>query len=241
MDSKGKIWAALDTDKAKALQIAKAIASHPAIFGFKVNRLIDQEVFRKDGEPALFEELAQHGLPIWVDLKLFDIPRTVVERLMPYIQSGYVQFITVMAKGEVDMMADGVAAMGDNGNIIAVTELTSFSEEQVHLGSGHPSKASVINLARISVLAGVRHMVCSSQELGVLKSRRELAILSKFVPGITPDWKKGENQPDQKRVGSPAFALSGGADKIVIGGAIVNDDDPLGAVERTAQEIEAIG
>ncbi|TSD02117.1 MAG: orotidine-5'-phosphate decarboxylase [Parcubacteria group bacterium Athens0714_25] len=193
-----------------------------------------------DGEPALFEELAQHGLPIWVDLKLFDIPRTVVERLMPYIQSGYVQFITVMAKGEVDMMADGVAAMGDKGNIIAVTELTSFSEEQVHLGSGHPSKASVINLARISVLAGVRYMVCSSQELGVLKSRRELVSLRKFVPGITPDWKKGENQPGQKRVGSPAFALSGGADKIVIGGAIVNDADPLGAVEKTAQEIEAI-
>lgn len=88
MDSKGTIWAALDTDKAKALQIAKVIASHPAIFGFKVNRLIDQEVFRKDGEPALFEELAQHGLPIWVDLKLFDIPRTVVERLMPYVQVG---------------------------------------------------------------------------------------------------------------------------------------------------------
>jgi orotidine-5'-phosphate decarboxylase len=240
MDSKGTIWAALDTDKAKALKIAKAIASHPAIFGFKVNRLIDQEVFRKDGEPALFEELAQHGLPIWVDLKLFDIPRTVVERLMPYVQSGYVQFITVMAKGEVDMMADGVVAMGDKGSIIAVTELTSFSEEQVHLGSGHPSKASVINLARISVLAGVRHMVCSSQELGVLKNRRELTVLHKFVPGITPDWKKGENQPDQKRVGSPAFALSGGADKIVIGGAIVNDDDPLGAVEKTAQEIEAI-
>ncbi|MDO8240498.1 MAG: orotidine 5'-phosphate decarboxylase / HUMPS family protein [Candidatus Moranbacteria bacterium] len=239
MDSKGTIWAALDTEKRKALEIAKAIASNPAIFGFKLNRLIDQEVFRKDGEVALFEELAKLGLPLWVDLKLHDVPRTVVERLMPYIQSGYVQFVTVMAKGEVDMMSDAVNAMGANGNIIAVTELTSLSEEQIHLGSGHPSKASVINLARLSVLAGVRHMVCSSQELGALKERKELRVLQKFVPGITPDWK-GKNQPDQKRVGSPAFALSGGASKVVIGGAIVNDDDPLGAVERTAEEIEAI-
>lgn len=239
MDSKGTIWAALDTEKMRALEIAKIIAKNPAIFGFKINRLLDQEVFRKDGEVALFEELAKLGLPLWVDGKFHDIPRTVVERLMPYIQSGCVQFATVMAKGEVDMMMDAVSVMGDKGNIIAVTELTSSSEEQVHLGSGHPSKASVIYLARLAVLAGVRHLVCSCQELGVLKERRELNILDKFVPGITPDWK-GKNQPDQKRVGSPAFAFSGGASKVVIGGAIVNDDDPLGAVERTAEEIEAI-
>lgn len=240
MDSKGKFWAALDTDKEKALRIVRSIALHPAIFGFKVNRLVDQEVFRKDGEVALFDELAQCGLPIWVDLKLHDIPRTVVGRLMPYIESGQIQFITVMAKGEIDMMADAVGAMGTKGYIIAVTELTSLSEEQIHLGSGHPSKASVINLARIAVLAGVRHMVCSSKELEVLKDQRKLKVLQKFVPGITPDWKKGKDQPDQKRIGSPAFALSKGADKLVIGGAFVNDDDPLGAVERTAEEVEAV-
>ncbi|KKP68646.1 MAG: Orotidine 5'-phosphate decarboxylase [Candidatus Moranbacteria bacterium GW2011_GWE1_35_17] len=240
MDSTGKIWVALDTGKIKALKIAKTIASNPAIFGFKLNRLIDQEVFRKDGEPALFDELAQYGLPLWVDLKFHDVPRTVIGRLMPYIESGQIQFLTVMAKGEIDMMTDAVEAMGEKGHIIAVTELTSSSEEQIHLGSGQPSKASVITLARNAVLSGVRHLVSSSQELGVLSKRRELAVLKKFVPGITPDWKKGESQPDQKRVGSPAFALIGGADKIVIGGAIVNDEDPLGAVEKTASEIEAI-
>ena len=237
MNFNGKIWAALDTNKKRALEIAKMIAPHPSIFGFKINRLVDQEAFRKDGEPRLFEELAQYGKPIWVDLKFFDIPRTVVGRLEPYISSGMVQFVTVMAKGEVDMMSDGVNACGDNASIIAVTELTSFSEELVHLGSGHPSKATVISLARIVVLSGVKYLVCSSKELPVLNERRELTGLRKFVPGITPAWKLTGDEVDQKRTGTPGFALSNGADKIVIGGAIVNADDPLDAVEKTAQEI----
>ena len=55
-------------------------------------------------------------------------------RITPYARSGQVQYITVMARGEIDMMSEAVNAMGDNGKIIAVTELTSLSEEQVHLG-----------------------------------------------------------------------------------------------------------
>jgi len=239
MDSTGKIWVALDTDKQKALEIATKVASHPAVFGFKVNRLLDQEVFRKDGEPKLFDELARHQKPVWADAKFHDIPRTVEGRLEPYISSGLVHFITVMAKGEINMMADAVKAAGDKAKIIAVTELTSLTEEQVHLGSGHPSKASVINLARISVLAGVRHLVCSSLELKPLGEYWELEVLKKFIPAIKPAWKLGADD-DQKRIGTPAFALSNGADKLVIGSAIVKDDDPLGAVEKTAEEIEKL-
>lgn len=239
MDSTGRFWVALDTGKEKALKIAAIVASHPAVFGFKVNRLLDQEIFRQDGELKLFDELAYHQKPVWVDGKFHDIPRTVEGRLEPYISSGQVHFLTVMAKGEVDMMWDAVGAVGDKANIIAVTELTSLSEEQIHLGSGHPAKASVINLARNSVLARVKYLVCSSQELEVLSKRRELQVLKKFIPAIKPAWKL-EAGSDQKRIGTPAFAFSKDADKLVIGSAIVNDDDPLGAVEKTAEEIEGL-
>jgi len=239
MDSTGKIWVALDIEKAKALEIAAIIAKHPAVFGFKVNRLVDQEVFRKDGEPMLFDELSAHQLSIWVDIKLHDIERTVFFRIEPYIRSGQVQFLSVMAKGEVDMMMMAIEAMDNKGRIIGVTELTSLSEEQVHLGSGHPSKASVIQLARNVVISGGRHLVCSSQELKALSGRQELKCLDKFIPAITPAWKSGD-EPDQKRTGTPAFALTNGGDKIIIGSAIVNADDPLEALEKTVAEIEAI-
>ena len=243
MNSKGKIWVALDTDKSKALKIARAVFHHPAVYGFKLNRLVDQEVFRRDGEPRLFAELGELGKSQWVDIKAHDVERTVAGRIEPYVASGLVNFITVHAKGEVDMMMAAVkAGEGINGLrawIIAVTELTSLSEEQVHLGSGHPAKASVIYLARNAVLSGVKYLVCSANELEVLAKRRELILLEKFVPGITPVWKKTP-PPDQKRIGTPEAALVAGASKLVIGSAIIDADDPLEAVEKTAAEIEAI-
>jgi len=243
MDSKGKIWVALDTNKARGLEIAKAVGYHKAVYGFKLNRVVDQEVFRKDGERKLFDELSVYGKSIWVDFKFYDIPRTVVGRIEPYIASGMVNYVTVMAKGEVDMMIDAVKlvdSINSNAHVIAVTELTSLSEEQIHLGSGHSAKASVINLARNSVLSGSKHLVCSSQELPVLNKRRELAVLKKFIPATTPVWKLDGDEFDQKRTGTPEFALSNGADKLVIGSAIVNADDPFEALEKTAQEIENI-
>lgn len=243
MDSRNSIWVALDTNKEKALEIARKVARHPAVYGFKVNRLIDQEVFRKDGEPALFDILGDLSENNWADGKFIDVPRTVVGRLMPYIESGKVNYITIMAKGEIDMMMDAVAAAGDKVFIISVTELTSLMEEQVHLGSGHPAKASVINLARNAVLSGVQHLVCSSQEIEVIGKRRELSDLDLFVPGITPAWKS--NAPsDQNRIGTPAFVFDKkrgpNKKKLVIGSAIVEAEDPWEAVERTAAEIEAL-
>ena len=239
MDSTGRIWVALDTTKDKALEIAERVAGHPAVRGFKANRLVDQEVFRPDGDSRLFDVLASFGKPAWADLKLIDIPETVSGRIEPYVQAGGVGFITVMAKGEVDMMMAAVKAGGDRLSIIAVTELTSLSEEQVHLGSGNPAKASVINLARLAVLSGVKHLVCSGQELEVLAKRPELVSLVKFVPALSPAWSFGAGA-DQNRVTALATALKNGASAAVIGRVIINAKDPLEAIKMTAGEIEAI-
>lgn len=249
MNANEKIWVALDTDKADAIRVAEAIADHPAVGGFKINRLIDQDVFRPDGEPKILDVLTGIQKPVWVDLKLHDVPRTVAGRVEPYFSSGQVRFLTVMAKGGIDMMMAAVEAGQNNGApyeshlsdlfIIAVTELTSLSEEEIHLGSGQPSKASVIQLARNTVLSGVCHLVCSGKEVPVIRSRHELKGLTLFVPGITPKWK-AQDQPDQKRVSTPEEVFKAGGDMLVIGGAIVNAGDPLEAVDMTAEEIEKI-
>ncbi|MFZ2974999.1 MAG: orotidine 5'-phosphate decarboxylase / HUMPS family protein [Candidatus Moraniibacteriota bacterium] len=241
MNPEKTIWVALDTNKTKAIKIAEKLSRHPAVYGFKVNRLLDEEVFRKNGEPALFDILHDTGKYVWVDGKFHDIPRTVVGRIAPYVESGKVQFLTIMAKGEVDMMMDAVSATRGIADIIAVTELTSGTEEQIDLGSGHSSKASVINLARNAVISRVLYLVCSSQELEVIGKRRELASLELFIPGITPAWKN--NAPsDQNRIGTPAFVLDpkrcNNKKKLVIGSAIIEADDPWEAVEKTAAEIE---
>lgn len=238
MESNGKLWVALDTDKAKSLEIVRRIgpANLSVVRGVKLNRSIDQEVFRKDGEPRLLQEITDVGMAVWADIKAHDVARTVAGRIEPYVQSGLVQWLTVMAKGEIDMMMDAVKAGGEKVNIIAVTELTSLSEEQVHLGSGHTAKASVINLARLAVLAGVKYLVCSGQELSAIRKRPELKKLKLFVPGVNPLFASVGS--DQNRTMTIVEALKQGADAVVVGGAIVNAPDPVDVIKRIAAEIE---
>lgn len=239
MEAKGKLWVALDTNKAKSLEIVRIIgpARLAVVRGVKLNRSLDQEIFRLDGEPRLLQEIADAGLTAWADIKAHDVPRTVAGRIEPYAQSGLVRYLTVMAKGGIDMMMEAVKAGGGKVNIIAVTELTSLSEEEIHLGSGLPAKASVINLARLAVLAGVQYFVCSGQELPVIRKRPELKGLKPFVPGVNPSFASAGS--DQVRTMTIVDALKQGVDAVVVGGAIVNAKDPVDVIKRIAEEIAA--
>lgn len=237
MDATGKIWVALDCDKSRALDIADTLADHPAVLGYKVNRLVDQEVFRQDGEAHLFGELSSHEKGILLDLKFHDIPRTVVARMEPYLPSGAV-YCTVMAEGGIEMMMEAKKAGGEILKPVAVTKLTSLTEEQIHLSTGHPAKAAVIQLANWAVLAKLEYLVCSGNELQVLTQCPWLADLKYFIPAIRPEWYQ-KRTPDQKRVMTPVMALKLGATAVIIGSPIVKEDNPLEALEKTVAEIEA--
>ncbi len=237
MDATGRIWVALDCDKARALEIAKILKDHPAVLGYKVNRLVDQEVFRQDGEPHLFTELSRYKRGVLLDLKFHDIPRTVVARMEPYLPSGAV-YCTVMAEGGIEMMMEAKKTGGEIMQPIAVTKLTSLTEEQIHLSTGHPAKAAVIQLAQWAVLAKVEYLVCSGNELQVLTQCPWLRDLKYFIPAIRPEWNQ-KVTPDQKRVMTPAIALKLGATAVIIGSPIVNEERPMDALEKTVAEIEA--
>lgn len=244
MDTEGKIWIALDTDKAKALRIAEELGSSPAVYGFKVNRLMDAEIYRPKGEPRLLEELAQYKKKLWADMKIIDIPETVKGRVEAHAKSNLVGFLTVMARGGIPMMIAAIEAGKSEistTEIIAVTELTSLDEEEIHLASGHPAKASVIFLAQQAVLAKITYLVCSGLEMTVIRKRPELQSLELFVPAVRPIWyqEKTADQKDQKRTTTPIEVLKLGPSKIIIGRPIVNDADPKTALERTIAEIEA--
>lgn len=235
MDATGKIWVALDCDKSRALEIADTLKDHPAVLGYKVNRLVDQEVFREDGEPHLFEELSRHKRGIFLDLKFHDIPRTVVARTEPYLASGTVYY-TVMADGGIEMMME--ARKSSLLNPVAVTKLTSLTPEMIELGSGHSATAAVIQLANWAVLAKLGYLVCSGSELQALTQCPWLEDLKYFIPAIRPEWYQ-KDTPDQKRVMTPVMALKSGATAVIIGSPIVKEDNPLEALEKTVAEIEA--
>lgn len=135
------------------------------------------------------------------------------------------------------------AAVENKGEskVLAVTVLTSLSEEDAHLIYGEPSKAKVIEFARWAKIAGVDGLICSPKELGVLGKCEEFDDLLKVTPGIRPAWSGKE---DQKRVNTPAEAIKAGADYLVIGRPITKVPGtellatPPDAAKKIAEEIE---
>lgn len=228
----------LDCPIVEGIAIARAVASHPATKGFKVSRIGDEAMYRRDGEPHVLEVLADLDKPVWLDFKFHDSLSTVVARIQQHVDAGLVQFVSIMAKGGSKMMEKSVAVGREWVTMIAVTELTSLSSGEVRELSGRDPQDSVLHLARLAYLAGVRHLVCSGLEVEPVHAA--LPDFEIYVPAIIPEWALRPEEYNQQRTSTPKYALSRGAAAIVLGRTIVDSSDPLEAVEKTAEEIEAI-
>ena len=220
-----RIILALDgMDKSACLELVRKVGDR--VFAYKIHDLWD-----KHG-PEVLSSFAYHNVRMWVDLKLYDIPNTVGLRAKAVRESG-ASILTVMAKGEIEMMMAAVK----NGPemILGVTELTSLTEEEVHLSSGQPRKASVLQLSRNAKLAGIHGLVCSANEVGMLAKRPELDGMILVVPGVR---SPGKDVQDQRQVDTPANAIKAGATFLVVGREVTQAADPLLALENIERQIE---
>ena len=218
------VYLALDLpqlDAAKAL--AQKVRSH--IGGLKLGL----EFFCAHGHHGV-HELAQVGLPIFLDLKLHDIPNTVAGA-MQAIHVLEPAIVTVHASGGRAMMEDAKAAAGEHTRVVAVTMLTSLDERDLArtgvTGSAHDQ---VMRLAELAEASGLDGIVCSGQEVGAVKKQWKKGFF--VVPGLRP---AGSSVGDQKRVVTPRQARDDGASVLVIGRPISRADDPVAA----ARAIEA--
>ncbi|ALE16732.1 Orotidine 5'-phosphate decarboxylase [Altererythrobacter epoxidivorans] len=175
-------------------------------------------------------EIAHCGLPIFLDLKLHDIPNTVAGAM----QSIHVlepAIVTVHASGGRAMMEDAKAAAAEHTKVVAVTMLTSLDERDLKRtgvdGSAHDQ---VMRLADLAQEAGLDGIVCSGQEVGTVHKQWKDGFF--VVPGLRPT---GSSIGDQKRVVTPRQARNDGASVLVIGRPISKADDPVAA----ARAIEA--
>lgn len=227
MDSEGKIILACDGPKQQMIQLVEQFADHPAIRGFKIHKLIDEEVFRFDGEPMLLETLAELAPDkwLWADLKIMEIPKIAKARIKPYVDSGLVQYISVMAEGKRAMMEAAVETAQDQIKIVAVTKLTSIDD--LNIGQ------EVARLASDAYESGIRHLVCSGKEVSLIK-RSGVVI---FTPGMEPKYLSGTRSITERST-TVAYSLVQGADAVVIGEAIWGSDDPEKALGLIVQEIE---
>lgn len=187
-----------------------------------------------DAWPIGLREFRDMGAEIFLDLKLHDIPSTVEKTARQIVGYG-VSMFTIHSLGGLDMMravADAVTGEAeklhrDKPLVLAVTVLTSHDDDSLKkIGINSLAKDVVLTLASLADKAGVDGLVCSGREVEML--RKEFGDrFTLVVPGIRP---AGEAH-DQKRVVTPAEAISSGADYLVIGRAITEADDPDAVVE----------
>lgn len=202
-------------DAAKAL--ASQVKSH--IGGLKLGL----EFFCAHGHHGV-HEMAQIGLPIFLDLKLHDIPNTVASA-MQAIHVLEPAIVTVHASGGRAMMEDAKAAAGEHTRVVAVTMLTSLDEKDLaRTGIAGTPHDQVMRLAELAQTAGLDGIVCSGQEVGAVHKQWKHGFF--VVPGLRPG---GKATADQKRVVTPRKARDDGASVLVIGRPISRADDPLTA------------
>lgn len=218
------IYLALDLpqlDAAKAL--ATKVKAH--VGGLKLGL----EFFCAHGHHGV-HEIAHLGLPIFLDIKLHDIPNTVAGA-MQAIHVLQPAIVTVHASGGRAMMEDAKAAAGEHTKVVGVTMLTSLDGNDLKrtgvAGSAHDQ---VMRLAELAEKAGLDGIVCSGKEVGAVHKQWKGGFF--VVPGLRP---AGDNIGDQKRVVTPRQARDDGASVLVIGRPISRAEDPVAA----ARAIEA--
>jgi orotidine-5'-phosphate decarboxylase len=168
-------------------------------------------------------------MPIFLDLKLHDIPNTVEQGLRSLMQlSPAPAIINVHAQGGLAMMRAARKAVPASTKLIAVTVLTSLSQEDC-VSIGHDPDVTTEDLAmtlgQLAYDAKLDGVVCSPHDIYLIRNLLPRSFLT-VVPGIRPE---GVGAQDQKRIATPKAAMTAGADVLVIGRAITAADDPVAA------------
>jgi orotidine-5'-phosphate decarboxylase len=210
-----RIYVALDTtDLAAAKALAMRVRHH--VGGLKLGL----EFYCAHGQAGV-REMATIGLPIFLDLKLHDIPNTVakaVRALAPLTPA----ILTIHASGGRAMMEDAKASAPPGTKVIAVTMLTSLDASDLTatgiVGDAH---AHVVRLADLARAAGLDGIVCSGAEVGAAKAVWPKGFF--VVPGVR---LADDAAGDQKRVVTPRAAIDAGASILVVGRPITRAADP---------------
>jgi orotidine-5'-phosphate decarboxylase len=209
------VYVAIDTPNLdNAIALAKAVKLH--VGGVKLGL----EFFCANGHHGV-HEIAKLGLPIFLDLKLHDIPNTVAKAVQA-INGLEPAILTVHASGGRAMMEDAKAAAGMHTKVVAVTVLTSLDDHDLNrVGVSDDPHAQVERLAALAREAGLDGIVCSGQEVKAAHMIWKDGFF--VVPGLRP---AGGKTGDQKRTVTPRQARDDGASILVIGRPITGADVP---------------
>ena len=230
------IIAALDVPTAEAaLALAGQLA--PVVGALKIG----SELFTSAG-PEVVRRIHATGAPVFLDLKLHDIPNTVAKAVAAATRLN-AHMLTIHASGGLEMMQAAEAAAQATARqlgckpplVLGVTVLTSLgSAELREIGVPGGAAKQVERLARLAVKAGLRGLVCSPLEVAALR-RIVPADVQLVTPGIRG---ASDAATDQKRTLGAKEALTAGADWVVIGRPIYAAGNPRAAAEKILESIQ---
>jgi orotidine-5'-phosphate decarboxylase len=213
---KSKLIVALDVDSyERATKLVKELGEFVDIFK------VGSQLFTRVG-PRIIEFINARDKKCFLDLKFHDIP-SAVEKAVESASALRVFMLTVHTSGGADMLV-AAAGVPNRPLLLGVTVLTS---------DGGNVKIEVLRLARLAKKCGLNGVIASPREVRSLRAAHGKKFLI-VTPGIRPAWV---NAGDQRRVMSPAEALSAGASYIVVGRPIVTAPKPLGAAMRMTAEM----
>ena len=193
------------------------------------------ELFTAVG-PSLLATLRARRVEVFLDLKLHDIPNTV-RQAARRAAAHDVRLLTVHASGGEAMLAAAVDGAGEGCGILGVTVLTSLAPAELAEAWGRGPwidvKAEVLRLAELADAAGAHGVVCSGAELSAVVQKFE-GRLAPLVPGVRP---AGAVANDQVRIVTPESAAAQGARYLILGRAVTEASDPLGAWDAIAAAV----
>ena len=235
---KASLYCALDArDRSMVEGLAQLLA--PAVGGLKLGL----EYFCAHG-PEGIRAVGAAGPPLFLDLKLHDIPNTVAGAVRSVVALEP-HYLTIHGAGGLAMMrAAHEAAEEEAGrqgiappSLLGVTVLTSLDEaELARQGIAASTHEQVLRLAGLAHEAGLAGVIASPHEIAALRAEHgpDFDIV---VPGIRPESGDGSGKGDQARVATPADAARAGATALVVGRPITQAPDPLAAARAIVREI----
>ncbi|MGM0597841.1 MAG: orotidine-5'-phosphate decarboxylase [Myxococcota bacterium] len=232
LNGKEKFILALDvSDTTEAVQLANMTKDYVGVFK------IGLQLFLKEGK-QIVREVAAFGNPIFLDLKLHDIPATVHHAILS-LQDLPLAFLTVHTAGGKEMLTAARKAAEQFKNppvLLGVTVMTSIDNENA-VDTGLEGKISEVVMKRVKLIekTGIEGVVTSGLEVKEL--RRKFGRKLKYViPGIR---HSDDKQLDQKRTVTPALALQNGADYLVVGRPVRLAEAPGAAARKLLEEINS--
>ena len=223
-----KIIIPLDLEYSVAINMAKN-------FDANLCRLkIGSQLFTSSG-PQIIKELNSLGFDIFLDLKFHDIPNTVYEAVKSAADLG-IWMVNVHASGGRAMLEASKKALEGFDQpplLIAVTVLTSLSEDSLNEVGIKDLSEQVLRLAELTNECDLNGVVCASTDVKAIKNRFGKDFIT-VTPGIRPNDSKVN---DQNRISTPSEAVKNGSDYLVIGRPITESENPTKALEEINKEI----